>query len=103
MSRRQTAGVFGRTWQRVRTAFTRKRALVCQEMVELVTAYLDGALDPTMVARFEAHLQACDGCAAYLEELRVIVATLGVIRDEHLDPVYRMRLMHAFAETTGSW
>ena len=103
MSRRQTAGVFGRTWQRVRTAFTHERSLVCQEMVELVTAYLDGALDPAMVARFEAHLQACDGCAAYLVELRVIVATLGVIRDEHLDPVYRMRLMHAFAETTGSW
>ena len=87
----------------MRAAFTRKRALVCQEMVELVTAYLDGALDPTITARFEAHLQTCDGCAGYLEELRVIVATLGVIRYEHLDPVYRMRLMHAFAETTGSW
>ena len=95
--------MFGRTRQRVRTAFTPKQGLACQEMVELVTAYLDGALDPPMVARFEAHLQACDGCAAYLEELRVMVATLGVIRDEYLDPVYRMRLMHAFAETTGSW
>lgn len=87
----------------MRTAFTRKRALACQEMVELVTAYLDGALDPATVTRFEAHLQECDGCTAYLEELRAIVATLGVIHDEHLDPVYRMRLMHAFAETTGSW
>jgi RNA polymerase sigma-70 factor, ECF subfamily len=87
-----------RLGQRVRTAFTRRRGLVCQEMVELVTDYLDGALDPATTTRFEAHLQACDGCTTYLEELRAVVATVGAIRDEHLDPVYRMRLMDAFAD-----
>lgn len=82
----------------MRTVFTRKRKLVCQEMVELVTDYLDDALDPPARARFELHLTACDGCATYLEELRAIVTTVGTIRDEHLDPVFRMRLMDAFAE-----
>jgi RNA polymerase sigma-70 factor, ECF subfamily len=81
----------------MRTAFTR-RGLVCQEMVELVTAYLDDALDPATRVRFETHLETCDGCATYLEELRAIVATVGAISDEDLDPVYRMRLMDAFAE-----
>ncbi len=95
--------MFGRTARRVRAAFARDRGLVCQEIVELVTAYLDDALDPVMRARFEAHLEACDGCATYLEELRATVATIGAIREEHLDPVYRTRLMHAFAESTGSW
>jgi anti-sigma factor RsiW len=89
--------------QRVRSAFGRDRKLVCQEVVELVTAYLEGALDPVTRARFEAHLEGCDGCATYLDQMRAIVAALGSIRNEDLDPVYRMRLMDAFAETTGSW
>jgi anti-sigma factor RsiW len=84
-------------------ALGRDRKLVCQEVVELVTAYLDGALDPVTRARFQAHLEGCDGCATYLDQLRATVVTVGEIRDEDLDPVYRMRLMDAFAETTGSW
>lgn len=87
----------------MRTALGRNRKLVCQEVVELVTAYLDGALDPVTRARFQAHLEGCDGCATYLDQLRATVVTVGEIRDEDLDPVYRMRLMDAFAETTGSW
>ncbi len=71
---------------------------MCQEVVELITAYLDGALDPSMRSRFEEHLKSCDGCATYLEELRVTVATLGTLRDEHLDPVFRARLMNAFSD-----
>ena len=84
-------------------ALGRNRKLVCQEVVELVTAYLDGALDPVTRARFRAHLEGCDGCATYLDQLRATVVTVAEIRDEDLDPVYRMRLMDAFAETTGSW
>jgi anti-sigma factor RsiW len=86
----------------VRAVFGRRK-LVCQEVVELVTAYLDDALDPAARARFEAHLEGCDGCATYLDQLRATVATVGKIRDEDLDPIYRMRLMDAFAEATGSW
>jgi len=84
-------------------ALGRNRKLVCQEVVELVTAYLDGALDPVTRARFQAHLEGCDGCATYLDQLRATVVAVGDIRDEDLDPVYRMRLVDAFAETTGSW
>ena len=71
-------------------------------MVELVTAYLDVAQDTAMRRRFEQHLQGCDGCAAYLEELRVTVATLGALADEQLDPTFRARLIEAFAATAGS-
>ncbi len=81
----------------------RGRPLSCQEMVELVTLYLEDALDPSTRDRFVAHLSGCDGCATYLEELRATVGVLGTISGEHLDPVFRDRLMLAFAETTGSW
>jgi anti-sigma factor RsiW len=87
----------------LRTLFRRKRPLTCQEVVELVTAYLEGALDGATSARFEAHLADCDGCAAYLDQFRSTIATMGTISDNQLDPVFRARLMKTFEETAGSW
>jgi anti-sigma factor RsiW len=68
----------------------------CNELVELVTAYLDGTLDDQTLARFEGHLQACDGCENYLQQFRATVATLGKIRHDQLDPAFRDRLLTAF-------
>jgi anti-sigma factor RsiW len=70
----------------------------CKELVELVTAYLEGALDDASRARFEDHLQACDGCENYLQQFRVTVATLGTIPDEELDPAFRDRLLAALRD-----
>jgi hypothetical protein len=97
------ANAVRRLFQGLLAAASRKPPLACQEMVELVTAYLEGALDGANRARFEQHLKACDGCATYLDELRVTVRTIGAIREEQLDPLFRARLLAAFAETAGSW
>jgi anti-sigma factor RsiW len=48
----------------------------CRELVELVTDYLEGALSPEDVARFEAHVAGCPGCAAYLEQMRTTIAVI---------------------------
>jgi anti-sigma factor RsiW len=68
----------------------------CNELVELVTAYLDGALDLDTRARFDVHLLECDGCENYLEQFRSTIKTIGNVGDEALDPVYRDRLLEAF-------
>jgi anti-sigma factor RsiW len=68
----------------------------CHELVELVTAYLDGALDLHSRARFDVHLAECDGCDNYLQQLRATVDTLGKVRGDELDPAFRDRLMTAF-------
>lgn len=89
---------------RLRTVFARRKPLSCQQMVELVTAYLEDALAPRERAHFDRHLQGCEGCATYLEELRVTIAALGTtLVEEQLDPVFRDRLMIAFAEATNAW
>jgi anti-sigma factor RsiW len=59
----------------------RRRQLVCQQAVELVSDYLEGALSPRDRERFEAHLAGCPHCTAYLEQMRTTITTLG-----HLDP-----------------
>jgi predicted anti-sigma-YlaC factor YlaD len=42
----------------------------CRELVELVTAYLDGALDHEVLQRIEAHLKLCAPCVEYVEQVR---------------------------------
>ncbi len=54
-----------------------RRRLACQEVVELVTDYMEGALSPEVRVRLETHLRACLHCAAYLEQLRATVRALG--------------------------
>lgn len=70
----------------------------CNELVELVTAYLDSALDAETRKRFDAHLLECDGCESYLQQFRVTVRTVGKIREEDVDPAYRDRLLNAFRD-----
>jgi anti-sigma factor RsiW len=70
--------------------------LVCQQAVELVTAYLDDALSWRQRRRFEAHLRGCPNCSGYLEQMRATIATTGRIDPESLDPEVRDELIKLF-------
>jgi anti-sigma factor RsiW len=75
--------------------------LVCQEFVELVTDYLEGALSRRDRRRLEKHLAACDGCAAYLDQVQITVRTLGELPPEPADPHVHEHLLAAFRELRG--
>lgn len=60
--------------------------LVCQQAVELMSDYLDGALPRRARRRLERHLAGCDACTEYLEQLRATVALTGSASAENLDP-----------------
>jgi anti-sigma factor RsiW len=68
----------------------------CNEFVELVTAYLEGQLDPATERRFVEHLAECDGCDRYLDQIRRTVRSLGHLPADGLDPAARDRLLVAF-------
>jgi anti-sigma factor RsiW len=70
----------------------------CKEFVELVTAYLEGALDPATEQRFVKHLAGCDGCDKYLEQIRATIAELGHLPAQRLAPEARDRLLSAFRD-----
>jgi anti-sigma factor RsiW len=72
--------------------------LDCNELVELVTDYLDGTLDLTTRARFDEHLVDCDGCENYLQQFRTTVATLGRVSEDAIDPAFRDKLLNAFRD-----
>lgn len=69
--------------------FWRKHDFVCQEMVELITDYLEGALSRSQRRRFEAHLAACEHCSEYLQQMRVTIRATGQLRVEDLTPQMR--------------
>jgi anti-sigma factor RsiW len=70
--------------------------LACRELVELVTEYLDGALDPAARARVDAHLAACDGCTTYIDQVRAVMAATPRILLELVPPALMQRLLEAF-------
>jgi anti-sigma factor RsiW len=55
--------------------------LTCQELVELVSDYLEGALPASERERFEAHVAACAGCEVYVEQIRTTVDLTRRTRD----------------------
>ena len=70
----------------------------CQEVVELVTDYLEGAMEPELVARFEHHLTLCDGCVWYVDQIRMTVEAVGRIGEEDVPPETRDGLVAAFRD-----
>ena len=71
-------------------------AISCQEVVEVVTDYLEGRLSPEDAAIFEAHLELCDGCRWYLDQIRITIDTVGRIEDADVPPALRSTVMGAF-------
>jgi predicted anti-sigma-YlaC factor YlaD len=70
--------------------------LPCQELVELVTDYLEGRLTPMEQRRFDAHLELCRGCRTYLEQVRQTLRALGKLPEESIDPEAKERLLSVF-------
>jgi anti-sigma factor RsiW len=76
-----------------------RRELVCQQAVELVTNYLEGALPPAARRRFERHLAGCEHCTEYLAQIRATIAVAGRIGPEDLT----IEMRAAFSVLYQSW
>lgn len=79
--------------------FGRTGELACQEMVELITDYLEDALSRSQRRRFEAHLAGCEHCTEYLRQMRATIRLTGRLREEDLTPAMR----EEFAELYRRW
>jgi predicted anti-sigma-YlaC factor YlaD len=72
--------------------------LTCQELVELVTDFLEGRLSSEHRRRFEEHLVACEPCRRYVEQMRITVRLVGRLREEDLEPRVVGALLVAFRD-----
>jgi anti-sigma factor RsiW len=62
----------------------RRRDIVCQQAVEMVTDYLEGSLSRRDRRRFESHLRGCPNCSTYLEQIRMTIELTGAMDPEEL-------------------
>jgi anti-sigma factor RsiW len=70
--------------------------LSCQELVELVTDYLEGILPEAERERFDAHLATCDGCSTYVEQMRATLRVTGELAPASLSEEAEESLLAAF-------
>ena len=70
----------------------------CQELVELVSDYVERALPAEEAALFEQHLNFCDGCVWYVDQVRRTIDTVGELREEDVPEEAKTKLMTAFRD-----
>jgi len=76
-------------------------AFSCQELVELVTDYLEGALSPADLRRFEEHVAICGGCAEYVVQFRRTLELTGTVAPHDLTPETEAVLLDVFRSWRG--
>jgi anti-sigma factor RsiW len=74
----------------------------CQELVELVTDYLEAALPEADRARFEAHLAECPHCEEYVAQIRQTIDIVGELTAEMISLERRQQLLEAFRGWGGA-
>ncbi len=71
-------------------------ALSCQEVVELVTEYLENALLPEKRKRLEEHVDNCPGCTTYIEQVQLTIGMLHRLVEEPAFPATKQELLQHF-------
>lgn len=72
--------------------------LPCNELVELLTNYLENKLSPFDRKRFEMHLAICEPCVVYLNQFRQTIQALGKLTEETIPPQAKEKLLEAFRD-----
>jgi hypothetical protein len=70
--------------------------LSCQELVELVTDYLEGAMSAGGRASFEHHIEGCTGCHEYVRQMRRTIELTGSLTPADISPEAEAVLLAAF-------
>jgi predicted anti-sigma-YlaC factor YlaD len=74
----------------------RRKDIVCQQAVEMVTDYLEGTLSRRDRRRLESHLRACPNCSAYLEQIRLTIRLTGTVEADDLSPEAQAELTQLY-------
>lgn len=76
------------------------RQVVCRQLVELVTAYLEQVLPARTRAAVEAHLAGCDDCTGYVAQIRRMLELTRIVPADPVPPALLDRLTTEFRRRT---
>ena len=72
--------------------------ITCQEVVDIVTDYLEEVVDDATRVELEAHLALCEGCDEYLRQMRATISALGHLPLDSLSEEAKATLTGAFRD-----
>lgn len=72
------------------------RELICQELVEVITDYLEDRMPPERRLLFEEHVAFCSWCRTYLDQMHDTIRASGSLKQDDLSPETRDALVDAF-------
>jgi predicted anti-sigma-YlaC factor YlaD len=74
----------------------RREYVDCVDFVRVVTDYLERELTSEQVSLVEEHLNLCDGCGRYLDQMRQTIELTGLLRRDPDADEIRPALLEAF-------
>ena len=72
--------------------------ITCQQLVEMVSDYLERALATHDAELFEQHINYCDGCERYLDSMRRTIGIEGRLREAEVPEQTVEQLLRQFRE-----
>ena len=72
------------------------RELICQELVEVITDYLEDRMPAERRLLFEEHVAFCSWCRTYLDQMQDTIRATGSLKEDDLSPETRDALLDAF-------
>jgi predicted anti-sigma-YlaC factor YlaD len=75
-----------------------EQGLTCQEVIELLSSYIEGGLTADDRRRVDEHLSLCDGCTTYLEQMRETIRLSGMVTEEQVPEDEKTALLAAFRD-----
>jgi hypothetical protein len=70
----------------------------CSEVVDLAAEYAEGAMTADQMTRFELHLNFCDGCVTFVDQIRETAALAGRLSEEQIPDDTKAKLLAAFRD-----
>jgi hypothetical protein len=70
----------------------------CKEVVELATDYVEGAMTPAQMTQFELHLNFCDGCMTFIDQIRRTSDTAARLGADTIPEGTKAKLLAAFRD-----
>jgi hypothetical protein len=68
----------------------------CKEIVDLASEYIEGALTPAQMTQFELHLNFCEGCVTFVDQIRATATMAGRLSEEDIPEETKVKLLEAF-------
>lgn len=76
--------------------------MICKELVEVVTDYLEGRMPAERRLLFEEHVAFCSWCRTYLDQMQDTIRATGSLKEEDLSPETRDALLDVFRDWNPS-